>query len=177
MTKARFKMILGKFVKEFLMVTSATAMLTVTLRSSVYLTNNGPSSLPASSWEHLMKDALTTLSAPSLITAGSPQRKMPVRRTILVTPHASACLSSLRIMKRSLDGSTLLDILIYRTWGKTEGSASLGLLLFKLLSTEIVARHPCPSPTRPSALSLRILLRLKASVNWTPKPAQSTNQS
>jgi hypothetical protein len=115
MTLEKFKILLGKFAKEFLMETSVTLMLTVTLKSSAFLTNNGLLSLHVSNLGHLMKDALTILSALLLITAGSLLKKMLRNLITHVSLTASAYLNFLRIMKRSSDGNTLLGSLTYRT--------------------------------------------------------------
>ena len=115
MTLDQFKVILERLAKEFLMVTSATLIRIVTLRNSVYLTNNGLLSLLVLNLEPLMKAALTTLNAQSLTTAGTLTGMMLVKQTTHVILPASAYLNSLRIMKRNLDGNIVLDTLIYKT--------------------------------------------------------------
>ena len=114
MTQDQFKVILERLAKEFLMVTSATLIRIVTLRNFVYLTNNGLLSLLVLNLEPLMKAALTTLNAQSLTTAGTLPKRMLQNKKTHVNLPASAYLNSHRIMKRNLDGSTLLVILTYK---------------------------------------------------------------
>jgi hypothetical protein len=114
MTLDQFKVILERLAKEFLMVTSATLIRIVTLRNSVYLTNNGLLSLLVLNLEPLMKAALTTLNAQSLTTAGTLPKRMLQNKKTHVNLPANVCLNSHRIMKRNLDGSTLLVILTYK---------------------------------------------------------------
>jgi len=62
-----------------------------------------------------MKDALTTMSAQWLTTAGTHPSQMRSKKIQFVTLTDNACLNILKITRRSLDGSTLLDLLTYRT--------------------------------------------------------------
>jgi len=62
-----------------------------------------------------MKDASMTMSAQWLTTAGTHRAQMQSKLIHSVTLTDSACLNILKTMKRSLDGSTLLDLLTYRT--------------------------------------------------------------
>ena len=115
MKKGQSKTNQGKSAKESEMVMNVTLTLIVTLKSSAFLTNNGPLFLPVSNLGHLTKAVLTTQSAQLLTTAGTLTGMMLVKKTTHVILPASAYLNSLRIMKRNLDGNIVLDTLIYKT--------------------------------------------------------------
>ena len=80
-----------------------------------------------------MKDASTILSALSLITAGTLQKKTLERKKLSVILTDNACLNTHKITKRNLDGDTLRVSLTYRTSDKMEDSASLVWLFNRLL--------------------------------------------
>jgi len=80
-----------------------------------------------------MKDASTILSALSLITAGTLQKKTLERQKLSVILTDNACLNTHKIMKRNSDGDTLRVTLTYRTSDKMEDSASLVWLFNRLL--------------------------------------------
>jgi len=80
-----------------------------------------------------MKDASTILSALSLITAGTLQKKTLERKKLSVNLTDNVCLNTHKITKRNLDGDTLRVSLTYRTSDKMEDSASLVWLFNRLL--------------------------------------------